>query len=94
MVPAIERGTSMYRSSDGPSLLQSFAPVTIVLTAASNDNGDMLLRDASFKQLTDAIRRKVEAIPVDQRERTAELTVVLMAYKLLGRGLSYAKVRS
>lgn len=84
----------MYQSTDDPSLLQGFRPVTIVVTSASNDNGDMLLRDASFKQLTDAIQRKVEAIPPDQRERTAELTVVLLAYKLLGRGMSYAKGRS
>lgn len=83
----------MYRSSDGPSLLQSFRTVTIVVTAASNDNGDMLLRTASIKQLTDAIQIKVAAVHADQRERTAELAVVLLAYKLLGRGLSYAKVR-
>lgn len=60
---------------------------------AINDNG-VALADATIAQLTDAIRRKVGTEPSDQRESAAELAVALLAYKLLGRSLSYARARS
>jgi hypothetical protein len=77
MVPTIERGTTMYRSTESPPIQVVWPPAPI-----ANDNGDVTLADASVAQLLRAVRGKIDSQPENLRPLMSQLVRSRLVYLL------------